>query len=181
MHPAIALLPIIPFLRHTARDADNLEPGAVGGAHESVSHFEYAFKYPVQVIALLFGFVNTGVLMRGFGTGTWGVLVASLVGRPAGILAAVGVAVAAGLRLPRGMGWREMVVIALAASTSLTFGVFFAAAVFPNGPLLTETRMGAISTVAGLLLALAAARLFRVGRFASLACPERVHAQHAYR
>jgi len=43
-----------------------------------------------------FGLVNAGVLLRGFGTGTWAVLTASLVGRPVGILVAVGIAVAAG-------------------------------------------------------------------------------------
>ncbi len=120
----------------------------------------------MQVIAFLFGLVNAGVLLRGFGTGTWALLTASLVGRPVGILAAVGVAVAGGLRLPRQIGWRELIVIAIAASPSLAFGLFFASAVFPNGPLLIETRIAAISTAAVAVLALAAARLLRVGRFA---------------
>ena len=60
----------------------------------------------------------------------------------------------------------------------LAFGLFFATAVFPDGPLLIETKMGAIATAAGALLALAAARLLWVGRFAHLAAPgQRVHAQ----
>ena len=148
------------------------------GAHRRASHFEAVFEYPVQGVAFLFGLVNAGVLLRGFGTGTWAVLTASLVGRPAGILAAVGIAVAAGLPLPRHIGWRELIVMALAASPSLAFGLFFAAAVFPDGPLLIETKMGAIATAAGALLALAAARLLCVGRFAHLAAPgQRVHAQ----
>jgi Na+/H+ antiporter NhaA len=117
-------------------------------------------------------------LPRGVGTGTWAVLTASLVGRPVGILAAVGIAVAGGLRLPRQIGWRELIVIALAASPSLAFGLFFAAAVFPNGPLLIETRIGAILTAAVVVLALAAARLLRVGRFNSLTVsPHRIHPQ----
>src|SRR4029077_19284824 len=115
--------------------------------------------------------VNAGVLLRGFGTGTWAVLTASLVGRPVGILVAVGLAVAAGLHVPRDIGWRQLIVIALAASPSLGFGLFFAAAVFPDGPLLIETKMGAISTAAGVLLALSAARLLRVGRFATFTVP----------
>jgi Na+:H+ antiporter, NhaA family len=89
----------------------------------------------------------------------------------------VGVAVAAGLPLPRHIGWRELIVMALAASPSLAFGLFVAAAVFPDGPLLIETKMGAIATAAGVLLALAAARLLCVGRFAHLAAPgQRVQA-----
>jgi NhaA family Na+:H+ antiporter len=170
MHPAFALLPIVPFFPRTERDVDGIARQN-RGAHYTASHFESVFEYPVQVVAFLFGLVNAGVLLRGFGTGTWAVLTASLVGRPVGILAAVGIAVAARLRLPRHIGWRELIVIALAASPSLTFGLFFAAAVFPDGPLLIETRIGALSTVAGGLLAVAAARLLRVGRFASLAVP----------
>jgi NhaA family Na+:H+ antiporter len=177
LHPALALLPIVAFFPRSARDVNAIaRPDR--GAHRKASHFEAVFEYPVQGIAFLFGLVNAGVLLRGFGTGTWAVLTASLVGRPAGILAAVGIAVAAGLPLPRQIGWRELIVMALAASPSLGFGLFVAAAVFPDGPLLIETKMGAIATGAGVLLALAAARLLRVGRFAYLAAPgQRVRAQ----
>jgi NhaA family Na+:H+ antiporter len=170
LHPALALLPIVPFLAHTPRDL-NVAGGAKRDSHEKTDHFEHVFEYPVQVVAFLFALVNAGVLLRGFGTGTWAVLTASLIGRPVGILAAVGIAVAAGLHLPRQVGWRDLVVIALAASPGLTFGVFFATAIFPSGPLLIEAKIGAMATVAGVLLSLSAAYLLRVGRFASLAAP----------
>jgi Na+:H+ antiporter, NhaA family len=170
LHPALALLPIVPFFPRSARDLraidrrDRVE-------HRTESHFESVFEYPMQGLAFLFGLVNAGVLLRGYGTGTWAVLMASLVGRPLGILVAVGVAMAAGLRLPRHIGWKALVVMALTASVSLGFGLFFAAAVFPVGPLLIETRMGAALTPVGVLLALMTARLLRVGRFADLAAP----------
>jgi NhaA family Na+:H+ antiporter len=177
VHPALALLPVVPFFPHSARDL-NVVARADRGVHRTASHFEYVFAYPVQVVAFSFGLVNAGVLLRGFDTGTWAVLAASLAGRPLGILAAGGIAVAAGLPLPRQIGWRELIVIALAASPSLTFGLFLATAVFPDGPLLIETKIGAILTAAGVLLALAAARLLRVGRFVNLAAPRpRVHSQ----
>jgi Na+:H+ antiporter, NhaA family len=165
IHPALALLPIVPFLPHAAR---GLSPAIdrPRGPHESGRHFEYVFKYPVQVIAFLFGLVNGGVLIRGYGSGTWAMLSAALVGRPFGVLLALGVGVAAGLQLPHRFGWRDAVVIALAASPSFAFGLFFATAVFPVGPLLIQTEMGALATIVGWPLALASARLFRVGRFA---------------
>jgi NhaA family Na+:H+ antiporter len=176
VHPALALLPIVPFFPHAARDLNAIaRPDR--GEHLTASHFEAVFEYPMQGIAFLFGLVNAGVLLHGFGTGTWAVLTASLVGRPVGILAAVGIAVAAGLPLPRQIGWRELIVMALAASPSLAFGLFLAAAVFPDGPLLIETKIGAMATAAGVVVALAAARLLCVGRFAHLAAPgQRVHA-----
>ena len=164
VHPALALLPIVPFLPHAARDLNPVIDRA-RGRHQTAAHFEYVFRYPVQVVAFLFGLVNGGVLMRGFGSGTWAVLAAALVGRPVGILVAVGLALAAGLQLPRRLGWREMIVVAFAASSGFTFALFFAAAVVPLGPTLIETKIGALATVAGTLLALAAARLLRVGRF----------------
>jgi NhaA family Na+:H+ antiporter len=166
VHPAVALLPIVPFLPHTPRDLNPVIDRA-HGPHQTAAHFEYVFRYPVQGIAFLFGLVNGGVLLRGFGSGTWAVLAAALVGRPAGILLAIGLALAAGLQLPRRLGWREMIVVAFAASSGFTFALFFAAAVIPVGPMLIQTKIGALATIAGTLLALAAARLLRVGRFAT--------------
>ena len=47
-----------------------------------------------------------------------------------------------------------------------------------DGPLLIETQMGAIATTTGILVALAAARLLRVGRFAHLTAQRpRIHAR----
>ena len=105
-------------------------------------------------------------MIKGFGTGTWAVVVAALAGKPVGVLAAVALAAAAGLRLPYRVGWRELTVIAFTASIGCTFGLFFATAAIPIGPVLAEAKLGALLTVAGSLLAMAAAFVLRVGRFA---------------
>jgi NhaA family Na+:H+ antiporter len=165
VHPALALLPIVPFLPHAPRGL-NPTVDRPRGPHASADHFEHVFKYPVQAIAFVFGLVNGGVLIRGYDSGTWAMLYAALVGRPLGVLLGIGFGVLAGLRLPRRFGWREAVVVALAASPSFACGLFFATAVFPVGPLLTQIEMGALSTIIGWPLALVAARLLRVGRFA---------------
>lgn len=165
VHPAMALLPIVPLLPHSPRSLDPLAD-PVRGRHQAAAHFEYVFRYPVQGIAFLFGLVNAGVMVRGFGNGTWAVLTAALAGRPAGILVGVTLGGLAGLHLPPRVHWRDVVVIALCAAPGFTFGLFFATAVFPIGPLLTEVKIGAMATVAGALLALAAARLLRVARSA---------------
>ena len=75
-------------------------------------------------------------------------------------------AVAAGWHLPRGLGWRQLVVAALASSSGFTFALFFATGILSTGPLLAQLTIGALGTAAGSLLAIGAARLFRVGRFA---------------
>ncbi len=163
--PALALLPIVPFLRHSPRTLTSFGESPL--EHSSRTHFESTFAVPVQLIAMLFAFVNIGIGLRGYGTGTWAVMTASLVGRPVGTLAAFWMASLVGLRLPRSMGWKDAVVSSLAAAPTLAFGVLVSLSVFPVGPLLVEAKLGAILTVVGLVLPFGAARLLHVGRFAA--------------
>jgi NhaA family Na+:H+ antiporter len=176
-HPGLALVPIVPFLPHARRTLDNLFADADDAAVESPRHFEHVWSYPVQVSLLLFGLVNAGVMLSGYGNGTWATVTASLAGRTLGILSATGAAVALGLHLPAHLRWRELTVVALAASCGFTFSLFFATAAFPAGPLLAELKLGALLSGAGVLLALAAARLLHVGRFTRRA-HDRPHAAH---
>jgi NhaA family Na+:H+ antiporter len=150
LHPALALVPIVPFLKGTSR-------------HRSVV---VAQKIPLQVVLFLFGLTNAGVVFRSIGTGTWAVAVAVLAGKPAGMLLAVSIAAAAGLRLPRDLGWRDLAIIAGASATGVTVGLFFATATFPVGPVLNEVKLGILVTGGMSLLMIAAASLPHVGRFA---------------
>src|SRR5688572_4142150 len=144
-HPALALVPIVPFLPHVPRSLD-----AFGDTpdrrHDSVRHFEHLSQYPVQAVLFLFGLVNAGVLLSGYGTGTWALLAAAVIGKPIGILAAIGLGVALGLHLPLRLHWRDLVVVALATSGGFAFALFFATAVFPVGPILAELKIGAVAT-----------------------------------
>ena len=162
LHPAFALVPIVPFLPHEPRRLDLF---ADPPDDDAIHHFEHEWHALVQVILFFFGIVNGGVLLRGFDTGSVAMIAAALVGRPVGILAAVGVALLAGLHLPRHLGWRELVVVALATSSGFTIALFFATGVVAIGPVRAQVTIGALATGAGLLLALGAARLLRVGRF----------------
>jgi NhaA family Na+:H+ antiporter len=163
LHPALALMPIVPFLPRTPRGLD-LFTDKPHGPHDSPRHLEHWLRAPVQVVLMLFALVNAGTIVRGIEPGTWAVPAGTLVGRPLGMLVAVGVAIALGLRLPAHIGWRELVVVAFAVSCSFTFGLFFATAVFPLGPVLMQAKVGALSTIAGALVAVAAAVLLRVNR-----------------
>jgi len=159
VHPALALVPIVPFMSHSPRALTAREQREE--AHASPSHFEHVFRLPVQLIAALFGLVNGGVLIRGFDDGTWAVLAATVIGRPVGILFGAAAGIGAGLHLPRGMSRRDLVVVALSAAPAFSFGLFFAAAVFPDGPLLTQIKIGAMGSIGSAVLALAFAKLER--------------------
>jgi NhaA family Na+:H+ antiporter len=170
-HPALALVPIVPFMPHTRRQLGELFADDADAKAETPRHFEHVWHYQVQVALLLFGLVNAGVMLSGYGSGTWATLVASIAGRTLGILVVVAAALAAGLHLPAQLRWRELTVVALAASIGFTFTLFFATALYPAGPTLAELKLGALLTGVGVVIAAGAARLLHVGRFR--------HAAHA--
>ena len=163
--PALGLVPIMPFLPHAARD-----PGffvdASPDAKDTLSRFEVWWRYPAQIALFFFGLVNAGVAFHSLEPGTWGLPLAVLVGKPLGVLIGAGIALAAGLHLPLRLGWRELVVVGFIAAIGFSVGLFFSAALLPPGQLLSETSMGVLLSLAGAPLALAAARVLRVGRFA---------------
>ena len=165
LHPALALVPIVPFLPHATRD-----PGFFVDARptdrDALSQFEVWWRYPAQVALFFFGLVNAGVSLHALEPGTLGIPIAVIIGKPLGILVAAGAALAVGLHLPRRVGWRELIVVGLTATIGFSIGLFFCAALLPPGQLRSETGMGVLLSLAGAPLAFAAARLLRVGRFA---------------
>jgi NhaA family Na+:H+ antiporter len=166
LHPALALVPIVPFMPHAARDP-GLFVEAPAKARDTLSRFEHAWKRPVQGILLLFGLANGGVRVQEIGTGTWAVFAALLAGKPVGVLLAVGVASVFGFALPNRVTLRDLVVIGLGAAIGFTVALFFATAAFAAGPVLNEVKLGALASVGSAAVAIAAARLLRVGRFSA--------------
>jgi NhaA family Na+:H+ antiporter len=164
LHPALALVPIIPFLPHVARD-----PGffvdAAPDAKDPLSRFEIWWRYPAQVALFFFGLVNAGVSLSALEPGTWGLPIAVLVGRPLGIVAGAVVGVTVGLHLPHRVRLRDLIVVGFIVGISFSVGLFFCAALLPSGQLRHETSMGVLLTLAGIPLAFLSARLLRVGRF----------------
>ena len=163
VHPALALVPIVPFLPHRPRRGN---PFADPAPDDAVHRAEHEWNAAVQVVLFLFGLVNAGVLLRGADTGTSAVVIAALLGRPVGVLGGVALGAALGLRLPASIKWRELVVIALATTSGFTFALFGATSLLPPGAVLTQIKVGALATAIGALGTLGVARLLRVGRFA---------------
>ena len=164
-HPALALVPIVPFLPHTPRSVEGFEDVA-DAPRNSPRHFEHEWNYAVQATLFMFGLVNAGVLLQRHGTGTWAMLTAAFGGRPLGMLAAIAIAAALGMRLPARLHWRDLIVVALASSSGFAFALFAAVAVYPIGPILAELTLGAVLSGFGVVAAFAAARFLHVGRFA---------------
>ena len=160
LHPALALVPIVPFMPHGPRDLGLFDPREVAQP-DTLSRFEHWWARPVQCVLLLFGLANAGVPFEQIGNGTYFVLTALLLGKPLGILLFSYGARLAGARWPDGLGAPDLLVVGMAAAVGFTVALFFATAAFPSGPLLAETQMGALLSFAAAPLALAIARIGR--------------------
>ena len=81
-HPALALVPIVPFMPHGKRDLGPFSPDE-HGLPDTMNQFEHWWRVPVQVILLFFGLTNAGVVFSHTGEGTWIVMSSLIVGKPA--------------------------------------------------------------------------------------------------
>jgi NhaA family Na+:H+ antiporter len=162
LHPAFALVPIVPFLPHEPRKLDLF---ADPRDDDAVHHAEREWHTVVKLVVFLFGLVNAGVILKGYDTGTWAMLAAQLVGRPIGVLIAVAIAIAGGLHLPRHIGWRELLVIAFATSSGFAIALFFATGMLAPGPLVAQIKIGVLLSASGALVAYGAAWVLKVGKF----------------
>ena len=160
-HPALALVPIVPFMPHSRRDLgvfDEREEHQL----DTLNRFEHWWATPVQVVLLLFGFANAGVPFAQVGAGTYYVVAGLLLGKPVGILAFSGMARLAGGHLPPGLRVSDLLVVGLVAAIGFTVSLFFATAAFPAGRALAETKMGALLSFVAAPIAVVVSRILRV-------------------
>lgn len=148
LHPALALVPIIPLMPHDKYDL------RVFGRTELVRlktlhHFETWWKVPVQFILLAFGFVNAGVPFSAVGPISWIVLASLVVGKPIGIVATTMLAERLGFRRAAGLDYRSVVTLGVAAGIGFTVALFFATAAFPPGAIQSQAKMGALFSFFG--------------------------------
>jgi NhaA family Na+:H+ antiporter len=158
-HPALALVPIVPFMPHSAVDL-GLFDAREEYRLDTLDRFEHWWRTPVQFVLLFFGFANAGVPFEQIGPGTYYVVAGLLLGKPLGIVLFSSAARLVGGRLPPGLRLGDLLVVGVAASIGFTVALFFATAAFPPGMLLAETKMGALFSFAAAPLAIIVARLF---------------------
>ena len=160
LHPALALVPVVPFMPHSPRDLGLFE-STEEHRPDTLSRFEHWWAVPVQIVLLLFGFANAGVPVEQVGPGTYYVLAGLLFGKPIGILLFSTLARFAGASLPTGLRMGDLLVVGVVASIGFTVSLFFATAAFPAGIALAETKMGALLSFVAAPLALVVSRVAR--------------------
>ena len=165
LHPALALVPVLPFLPHAKRDPGLFLDGAQ--PHDDpLTQFEHWWKLPVEFILFFFALTNAGVPVTSIGVVTWIVLGSLLAGKPMGIAMATWLAERAGLERPAGLHWSDLGIVGLMAGIGFTVALFFTTASFPPGVTLDQAKLGALLSVSAGAIAVAAARLLRIGRAA---------------
>jgi len=162
LHPALALVPIVPFLPH-AKDDLGMFADSEGVRHDTMNEFEHWWKAPVQVVLFSFGLVNAGVPLSSVGEVTWMVLGSLVIGKPIGIVAFALLAGLIGFTRAEGLGIRAMIVLGVTAGIGFTVALFFTTAAFPiTSPHLDEAKMGALLSFLAAPLALILARVLGV-------------------
>jgi NhaA family Na+:H+ antiporter len=160
VHPALALVPIVPFMPHRGRDIGIYDPREERGS-DTMSKFEHWWKVPVQIVLGLFGFANAGVPFSQVGVGTWAVMAALIGGKPLGVFAFTWLAERFGFRRATGLTWTDVTLLGLVAGIGFTVALFFATAAFPVGDRLDEVKMGALFSFAAAPLAVALAAILK--------------------
>ncbi|MCB9731681.1 MAG: Na+/H+ antiporter NhaA [Deltaproteobacteria bacterium] len=166
LHPALALVAIVPFMPHAAKDEGLFEEDAGHAHNDTLSRFEHAFKLPVDLGLFGFGLMNAGVELGAVGDATWGVMFALIIGKTLGVTGFALVGDKLGFKLPEGMKPKTVVATGMVAALGLTVALFVAGVAFTDPTLQAAAKMGALGSVAAVPLVVGYAVLFRVGRFA---------------
>ncbi len=154
LHPALALVPIVPFLPGPKTDTgmfsetdevDQAEAaGHAHGAHSPLHLFEHQLKLFVDFGLFFFAFANAGVELSGIGAMTWIILIALVVGKTVGVTLCGWVGTKLGFPLPAGMNFKELVMAGFIAALGLTVALFVAGAAFVDPVMQGEAKMGAL-------------------------------------
>lgn len=162
IHPALGLLPIVVTIPHADTSYGLFGADAVH-QHDLLNDIEHGLKRPVEVVLMLFGFANAGVVFSSIGDATWLVLAGLIIGKPLGILLFGAVAAHLfRLGLPEGMRTIDLLIIGFIAAIGFTVSLFISAVAFPGGEIQDAAKMGALLSFGAVFLSLLVGRIIGV-------------------
>lgn len=163
IHPALALVPIVPFMPAARKDL-GIFAAREDRRRDTLNRFEHAWRVPVQVILFFFGLANAGVPLTSIGMPTWLVLAGLVFGKPIGVVGMTLLAERMGFERAKALDLRSLVVLGVAAGIGFTVALFFATAAFRPGVVLDQAKMGALLSFLAAPLAIVLARALRIRR-----------------
>ncbi|HBU48389.1 MAG TPA: sodium:proton antiporter [Myxococcales bacterium] len=169
LHPALALVPIVPFLPGPKVDTGLYEPAEdeeeEHHAHDALHSFEHDLKLFVDVGLFFFAWANAGVQLGGINIVTWIVLGSLIFGKTIGITFFSWLGTVLGFPLPDGMKIKHLVVASIIAGLGLTVALFVSGEAF-KGPagveIMGAAKMGSLMTVIAGFLALGLGKIWGV-------------------
>lgn len=161
LHPALALVFIVPFLPHPPRETKHMfeeDPRD----RSTLSRFEHDWKIIVDFGLFMFGLANAGVPFSGIGTATWLVFLSLLAGKALGIFSFGILGKKLGFPLPDGMKKRDLIVAGVIAGIGFTVALFVAGEAFTDTHIQGAAKMGAMLSIAAFPMAVFLARFVGV-------------------
>jgi NhaA family Na+:H+ antiporter len=163
LHPALALVFIVPFLPHAGLDRKHLFEEDASDC-STLAQFEHDWKIIVDFGLFLFGLANSGVELSSMGQATWLVLSALLIGKSLGIFTFGVLAKVLGFPLPDGVRKKELFVIGIIGGFGFTVALFIAGEAFIDPALQGAAKMGALLSCVAAGVAIVVARAFKIER-----------------
>ncbi len=165
LHPALALIFIIPFLPHAAFESKHFFEDDPAD-HSTIARFEHEWKVIVDFGLFLFGLANAGVQFSNIGTPTGLVTAALLIGKTCGIFLFGLLAVRMGFPLPASMQKEELFVTGIVAGFGFTVALFVSGVAFIDPAHQAAAKMGAMFSCSAALLAIIAGRVLKIRKVA---------------
>ena len=165
LHPVLGLLPVIPAIPHADIAFGIFSEAEHRLGHDLLNRIEHALRMPVEVVLMLFGLANAGVVVSAFGDATWLVLGGLMLGKPIGIWL-FGMLAAKSLKfgMPSGMDGKDLFLVGVIAGIGFTVSLFVATVAFAPGADQQAAKMGALLSFGMAAVSIILARMMRVRR-----------------
>lgn len=150
LHPALALVLIVPFIPGPKGDIGifaedrHFEDKGKSLTRSPLENFEHQLKLPVDFGLFFFAFANAGVPFANITNLTWIVLLALSIGKTLGVALFSTIGHMAGIPRPNGMDLKHVVVAGLIAGIGLTVALFVSAQAFVDSGIQAAAKMGAL-------------------------------------
>lgn len=161
LHPALALVFIIPFLPHAKREKMHLFEDDTAD-RSAMAKFEHEWKIIVDFGLFMFGLANAGVEFSRIGTATWLVVAALIIGKTIGIFSFGFIAEKFGFSLPHNVRKKELFVVGIIGGFGFTVALFVAGEAFTEPGLQGAAKMGAMLSCLSALVAIIAGRVLKI-------------------
>lgn len=163
LHPALALVFVVPFLPGPTKDLGLYVDAADHSEHSPLENFEHALKAFVDFGLFFFALINAGVAFGEISGLSWLILASLIAGKMIGITGFALLARKIGFPLPAGMSVGHLVVTSAVAGLGLTVALFVCGQAFISPSLQAAAKMGAVFSVTAALVAFGLKAALRVG------------------